>query len=360
MTARCFPFNLRGVRAMNDLPSCAVRAVAVGLLFGLMATPNGNAVSQESLPPPDASQGFPPPDPNQGFPPPPPDPNQGFLPPPPNPNQGFSPSSVKVDLKQIFASTLAVAAASTGTAIVNSLVGALTGGIATWFSAKKQDRDRRTSKNSPIPLSSSSPAPNAEFPRTGSSLQLSAQSVDVVAAGLAFEVHAVFPDGRSVTVDTASHGFATGDRFVVFYRPTLPGKLEVFNINPLGQQTLIETLDLAGGELAQMGPYEFVNTSGEERLRLLMHPCTTPALLASTRDIVKAGTGDSMASPAPLPALRLPVCGTSGRSVQVRTRDIKKVENDGTIAFALDPLSPSELESGVIDSRELTIIFKHQ
>lgn len=260
----------------------------------------------------------------------------------------------KIDVKQIFANTLAMAAVGTGTSVINGLVGALAGGISSWFSGSGRKKDKQETESQ---AGSSSPG-GAQAARQ--STGFTASSTGEIAAGLAYEVHAVLPDGRSEPIDPNNHGFRTGDRFVVFYRPTLPGKLEVYNINPRGEETFIETLDLAGGQLATMGPYEFTNTSGEERLKLVLQPCASPELIVGTRDIVKASVGENAGAESGNPALRLPACGLSTRGMRVRTRDIAKIQMEGTTAFALDTLSANELASGRIEGREVTITFKHE
>jgi hypothetical protein len=45
---------------------------------------------------------------------------------------------------------------------------------------------------------------------------------------------------------------------------------------------------------------------------------------------------------------------------KVRTRDIEKVAVDGTTSFALDPVSHQEQAAGVVETRELTIVFRHR
>jgi hypothetical protein len=175
-----------------------------------------------------------------------------------------------------------------------------------------------------------------------------------VFAGLAFEVHAVVPGGATIPVNPATHEFRTGDRFVVHYRPTLPGQMTVFNINPAGIQSQIDRVDLAAGQLAQLGPYEFAAMTGDEQLRLVLSPCSTPELLAATRDIV------NVANAAP-GALNLAACSPVTRSIRdVPTRDIRKVGVEGTTAFALDPVSANEFSSGQLTPREVTIVFRHR
>ncbi len=178
---------------------------------------------------------------------------------------------------------------------------------------------------------------------------------DGLFAGLAFEVHAVNPGGASFPVDPSSHVFRTGDRFVVYFRTTLPGRMDIYNINPAGQQSLIDSSQIAAGQLARLGPYEFTAITGNEQLRLVLQPCSTPSLVAATRDIVR------VAEPAEGPGLGLAGCGPVTRSASApRTRDIRKVVLDGTTGFALDPVSQQEQSSGRLEAREVTIVFRHR
>ena len=225
-----------------------------------------------------------------------------------------------------------------------------------------------TSATMPPPVYAMPAASTPQFfdPRTGASTvadpaffapQPGAAVADHgVYAGIAYEVHAIGAGGAGVPVDPARHEFRTGERFVVHYRPALPGRMEVYNINPVGQQTLIDSVELAAGQLATLGPYEFAALTGDEQLRLVLTPCSTPALLLATRDIVKVAT--------PVPAgsgLGMASCGPVTRSIdRPATRDIRKVALDGTTAFALDPVSASERSSGQFASREVTILFRHR
>src|SRR6185437_9375331 len=95
------------------------------------------------------------------------------------------------------------------------------------------------------------------------------------------EVHTVGADGSTTAVDPASHIFHTGDRFVVLYRPSMPGRMEVYNINPTGQRTRIDTTTMAAGQLAVLGTYQFSRTTGDESLRLVISPCSSPQLLVA-------------------------------------------------------------------------------
>ncbi len=172
-------------------------------------------------------------------------------------------------------------------------------------------------------------------------------------AGVAYEVHAVDANGTTTLINPATHAFRTGDRFVVYYRPSMPGRMEVFNVNPLGQQTRIDSVNMAGGQLATLGPYQFASTTGDESLRIVLYPCSTPELLTATRDIVNvSGTAPATGG------VQLGSCSTTTRDI--RTRDITKVALDGGTSFALDPVSQQELNAGRLDARELTIVFHHR
>ena len=179
-------------------------------------------------------------------------------------------------------------------------------------------------------------------------------------AGIAYEVHTLGPDGNySTPVNTATYDFHTGDRFMVYYRPSLPGHMEIYNVNAAGKQTLIDSSNMAAGQMVALGPYEFTNDLGEESLHLVLSPCTSPRLITATRDIVKVG-----ASPQPTPGaadVQLGNCGApTARGLDLKTRDIAKVGVEGTTSFALDPISPKELKSGQITPRQMTIVFHHR
>jgi hypothetical protein len=177
-------------------------------------------------------------------------------------------------------------------------------------------------------------------------------------AGIAYEVHAVAAGGTTVAVNPASHLFHTGDRFVVHYRPSMPGRMDVYNINPSGQRTRIDSVTMAAGQLATLGPYEFSSQTGDESLRLVLSPCTSPALLVATRDIVRVA---ATAAPSASPAIRLGACDApESRDPSVTTRDIAKVAVDDGTAFALDPVSQRELSSGQVMAREVNIVFHHR
>ena len=177
-----------------------------------------------------------------------------------------------------------------------------------------------------------------------------------IAAGLAFEVHRLDPSGATELVDPAFHEFHTGERFVVFFRPSLPGRMDIYNINPFGQQTLIDTQELAAGQLIRLGPYEFTAATGDEQLRMVMQPCSSPALMSATRDIVRVPDAVPVGAGIGLPACATMVTRSAG---SVATRDIRKVTEEGGTSFALDQVSGDELASGQIAPREVTIRFRH-
>jgi len=182
-------------------------------------------------------------------------------------------------------------------------------------------------------------------------------SADAVYAGFAYEVHAVGQGNTSTPINAATYSFRSGDRFMVHFRPSLPGRMDVYNINPFGQQTRIDSVDVAAGQLTSLGPYEFAGTKGDESLRLVLAPCSTPQLLTATRDIVNV----SQATAGGTSGVALGSCDAPAtRAVgQVRTRDIQKVAVDGSTSYALDAVSPTELSSGNLASREVTIVFHH-
>jgi hypothetical protein len=177
-------------------------------------------------------------------------------------------------------------------------------------------------------------------------------------AGVAYEVHAIAQGGSAVPVNPATHAFRTGDQFVVYYRPSMPGRMEVYNVNPFGQQTRIDSVSMAAGQMAKLGPYQFAASKGQESLRLVLMPCSSAELMATTRDIVNVSGNMSGTSTAG--GFSLASC-TATRSVKnIKTRDITKVAMDGMTGFALDPVSSQEYSSGQLDARDVTIAFHHQ
>jgi hypothetical protein len=188
-------------------------------------------------------------------------------------------------------------------------------------------------------------------------------SATVIVAGGAYDVYALGRDGLETPVNAATHEFRTGDRFKVYFRPSLPGRLDVSNINAYGRETRVDSTDTPAGQLTTLGPYEFAGTKGDEALRFVLSPCASQQLLAATRDIVNVGATSTGGYTVPASGgLNLSGCSAlATRSVdRVKTRDIQKVGVDGTTSFALDPVSQAELASGQLTPREFTVYFHHR
>ena len=170
-------------------------------------------------------------------------------------------------------------------------------------------------------------------------------------AGIAYEVLMLAGDGGKVSVDPTKHVFSSGERFEVTYRPNFPGVVEVFNIDPTGKEALIDKLRLQAAELGTLGPYEFVGEKGEDLLRIVLHPCKPQA---TTRGISRVEMRPEVDR-----AMR--GCDETERSPpRVATRSIAKVAREDGTAFALDPVSRSEIDSGRLAPREVVIRFRHQ
>ena len=174
-------------------------------------------------------------------------------------------------------------------------------------------------------------------------------------AGIAYEIHLLQPDGSTLPVDPTSYSFHTGDQFRVYYRPSLPGRVDVFNVNAAGQNAQIDSSVVASGDLASLGPYQIANLQGEETLILKLSPCMTPQLYATTRNIVK------VQGAAPVNPMGLSDCSsTATRGLKAKTRDIRKVSVESGTAFALDPISANELGSGNMAPRQVTVTLHHR
>ena len=303
----------------------------------------------------------------------------------PLPPQAVPPKTHR--FREFFASTLAaVVQTATG-----GIVGTLNGRIMDWFGKKgyregysnpgmypaQVDPTQSTAAVDPYGVAETNESQPCDYPaaeqvydaRTGQLIAngdipyIAAASGydDTLYAGIAYEVHALAADGNSTSINAATYEFHTGDKFLVYFRPSLPGRLEVYNINPAGQQTLIEPKDIAAGQLTRLGPYQFTGLTGDELLRLVLTPCSNPLLLATTRDIVLADAGPettSQMAEQPSGGFQLPSCDApTTRGLDVRTRDIEKVAVDDLTTFALDPVSQQEYDSGQVTPREVTIVF---
>lgn len=386
-------------RDCGSLLNCGLAVLLIGF-SGVAAAqdppPPVFAPQPDSVPPPvfapEPQQAAPPvfePQPQPAAPPvfapqPQPAPQPPFFDPNAQVQPGAPIESPKQTLKRMFAGTLATLTQTAGSVVLVGLTEAITGGLTSWFSHRRQkqaDAAAVAAASAPpapatpgfvppptfAPPPAFAPAPVPQFfdTQTGAATTpdpvfaqaFAAPAADnALFAGLAFEVHAVLPGGGTAPVNPAAHEFRTGDRFVVFYRPTLPGQMDVFNINPAGQQSHIDRVDLAAGQLAQLGPYEFAAMTGDEQLRLVLSPCSTPELMIATRDIVNVSAAAITA-----PSFSLAGCSPQTRSVREhQTRDIRKVAVEGTTAFALDPVSPAEFSSGQVTPREVTILFRHR
>lgn len=174
-------------------------------------------------------------------------------------------------------------------------------------------------------------------------------------AGIAYEIYVQGTDSQWIRVDPQTFQFATGQRLVVVYRPNLPGRVDVYNLNPLGQESVIDTLDVSGGQLVPLGPYEFSGQKGDELLKIVLTPCVSTQAPAITRDIVRVNDTDASALP-----FRLSQCLPKSDAPPVGTRDIKKVAMEGGTAFGLDKISESELQTGNLTPRSLAISLQHR
>jgi hypothetical protein len=304
-------------------------------------------------------------------------------------------------MRLLFAQSLAAAAQTMGTSLIVGLSQALTGSLTSWLERKAQRRNSQAgvaaqpafappapapsppaqffdaqsgqpvvpdpvfSQQASAPPPAVAPAPDTAPPSAPAAGPLAGDVASTTLdlfAGLAFEVHALGPGEQTTPVNPATHEFRTGDQFVVFFRPTLPGRMEVYNVNAAGQQTQIDLQMIAAGQLAKLGPYQFTAMTGDEQLKLVIIPCTTPALAVATRDIV------NVAGPAAPAAggLDLSACQPAVRSINrirtrdIRTRDIQKVAVEGQTGFALDPVTSQERATGNLAPREVSIVMRHR
>jgi hypothetical protein len=204
----------------------------------------------------------------------------------------------------------------------------------------------------PSPMSTPYPVASGSPPLPGA---MAVGVATALYAGIAFEVHLLGPGGSETAVDPATYIFHSGDRFLVYYRPSLPGRVRVSNVSPIGEVIPIESLTLAAGELAKLGPYQLTDPVGDEALRLVLEPCSTPELVAATRNIVKAadtGLGSD---------LHISSCQTAAQpAAGLATRNIVKATMDGSTGFALDPVNSQELASGRLAPRETSITIHHR
>lgn len=190
----------------------------------------------------------------------------------------------------------------------------------------------------PQPTAATPPRPNADLH-----------------AGIAYEVYLQQLDKTWLPVNPLTNVFSTGQRFVVAYRPNLPGRVEVTNRNPLGQEMTIDSTLVSGGQLVILGPYEFVEPKGDELLRIVLSPCVSPEVPAITRDIVRVNNAQGEGLP-----FRLSGCGTKSDIAPVGVRSIQKVAMEGSTTFGIDKLSDAEQQSGNVAPRSLVIALQHK
>jgi hypothetical protein len=275
-------------------------------------------------------------------------------------------------LRELFAGTIGAILQGIGGSAPGALVQGLTGTIVGWFDKKNNAAAAYPPAQYPYPATNGYPnaysyEPQLYDPRTGQlsatnpqayySRDAAAYGDTMLVAGVAYEVHALAADDSALPINPATYAFRTGDRFVVHFRPSLPGRMEVYNINPLGQQTRIDATNMAAGQLMTLGPYQFTATKGEDALRLVLMPCARNDLLVATRDIVNLAVDPASQAA----ATRFPLASCDAPMTRsVTTRDIAKVAVDGTTSFALDPVSALERASGQLDPREVTVVFHHQ
>jgi hypothetical protein len=248
-------------------------------------------------------------------------------------------AGTKQSTRGIFAATVvALVAQGVGSGIGTALSDGLGGSITRWFSRAPGAGGTGEAKHA--------------IDEMGGQVEIARPH-----AGLAFEVHLIGADGATRAVDPSRHAFRTGDRFQVYYRPTLPGRISVFNVNPQGRESQIDVLEVAAGQLAALGPYQFVGEKGNEILRMVVAPCSSPQMTAATHGIIKVGSPSAGTEP----DIRLGECSDSKmRGLSTKTRSIRKVTMDGLTAFALDPLTVDETGSGAIGPREVRIALRHR
>jgi hypothetical protein len=301
-------------------------------------------------------------------------------------------------MRTLFAQSLASVAQSTGSAAIVAVADGLTGALKGWFDNRRQRKNTNGAlgnnyapntmqaqgypadapmqpQNYPAPspntggypgaMPSDGGAggyPNNTYPPMSSQTPVPPQ----LYAGIAYEIHLLQRDGSTLPVDPTSYAFRTGDQFRVYYRPSLPGRIDVYNINAAGQQAQIDSSVIAAGELASLGPYQFTDMQGEETLVLTLSPCVTPVTYQTTRNIVKAQSAQNYPTDNAMGAnnaMGFDSCSTtSTRSLKdkPKTRDIKKVSVEGGTSFALDPIGANELGQGDMAPRQVMITLHHR
>lgn len=303
-------------------------------------------------------------------------------------------------MRSLFASSLAQVAQATGSTAVVMVADGLTGALKGWFDNRRARKTtngalgniyaQNTTPAPNYPAGTQMPAQNYPTPATDTSgyplpgttpngvtaggypanngypatdyhtpTAAPATAPSQLYAGIAYEIHLLQRDGSTLPVDPLNYTFRTGEQFRVYYRPSLPGRVDVFNINAAGQNAQIDSAVIAAGELASLGPYEFMQLQGDETLILRLTPCASPALYAATRNIVKVQ--DPQFTNASNNTIGFSDCSTTAtRGLKAKTRDIRKVSVEGGTSFALDPIGANELGAGDLASRQVTITLMHR
>ena len=235
-------------------------------------------------------------------------------------------------------------------------------GLSKWFTGRiGNDRAELTSSSGAV---ASEEGPSGEGgvtpatsprPVVSDSLAVAkdAVPVDVAHAGFAFRVQLITAEGSRSDVDPTRQTFSSGQQFELSYRTNLPGRVVVFNLDPRGQEREIDRVELQAGELNVLGPYEFVDATGEDTLRLVFQPCIPR--IDSGRGIAKVAMVREDVARA------IGKCQPEASADRDKpTRSIVKVTRDTGTHFALDRLTDEELRTGAVAPRETRIVFQHR
>ncbi len=259
--------------------------------------------------------------------------------------------------RSLFVGTLvALIAQGLGHGVGTALSKGVGGSITRWFENKPKAADPIARSREGLPASQVAKG-NVPQSIQGPSPQVAKGQAPH--AGIAYEIHAIDQRGASKVVDATTHVFRTGDRFRIYYRPSLPGRIRVTNIDPAGGTNLVDRIEVAAGQLVNLGPYEFVGSKGRETVRLSLEPCDSAVLMAATRAIVKQPGSQSAQGAG---NLRIRACDrqVAGKEVAPVTRAIRKTSTEGSTVYALDRLSAQELSSGDFNARAVDIALWHR
>jgi len=257
--------------------------------------------------------------------------------------------------RDLFVATIATLLAQ---GIGSGLSEGVAGTIKGWFKPKHKAKPKASDKSVAVAAATIQDVPGTgTLAPGGDTTPTSATDTSMLYAGLAYEVRLLTPSGGSRVVDPARHHFQTGDRFEVQYRPTLPGRVLVSNLDPAGNASTIDAQDVAAAQLKTLGPYEFVGSPGIETLQLAMTPCGSPEMNSVTRSIVKADAGAPLVSAAP----SIAECNDPRvRGLTRRIRSIEKTAVQGSTTYSLDAVSKDERQSGLLAQRTVSISLQHR